>query len=191
MSMVPEEGSLTPSESQTKSPIPKQQQTEPIARPRKRTTETLSNIKTIGNIVSASSDQINKLNNQYHNQGTLSLPRRSQSQQGMEQGILKPVSQPLQPLTTFGNQRIIPFNDQLQQQQQQQQETSHSELTLTIKRIPSYQLRQHQQQQQQQHQNQSEPHLYKSHDSGISSNGFHTMTYSPNYTKNSRGESVV
>ena len=60
MSMVPEEGSLTPSEIQqpnnNKTPTPPSQ---PTPTPRKRAVETLNNIKTIGSI-SASSDQIHR-----------------------------------------------------------------------------------------------------------------------------------
>ena len=73
MSMVPEEGSLTPSEIQptNKSPtLP----AEPTPTPRKRAVETLNNIKTIGSI-SASSDQIHKTSSSIQSSGNYTLPR--------------------------------------------------------------------------------------------------------------------
>ena len=73
MSMVPEEGSLTPSEIQptNKSPTPP---AEPTPTPRKRAVETLNNIKTIGSI-SASSDQIHKTSSSIQSSGNYTLPR--------------------------------------------------------------------------------------------------------------------
>ena len=75
MSIVPEEGSLTPSDApnqpNSKSPTPPKEI--PVATPRKRTTDTLANIRTIGTI-SASSDQIHKLP-QNNNTSSYSLPR--------------------------------------------------------------------------------------------------------------------
>ena len=62
MSIVPEEGSLTPSDvpNQPNSKSPSPPKDIPVATPRKRTTDTLANIRTIGTI-SASSDQIHKI----------------------------------------------------------------------------------------------------------------------------------
>ena len=73
MSMVPEGGSLTPSEIQptNKSPTPP---AEPTPTPRKRAVETLNNIKTIGSI-SASSDQIHKTSSSIQSSGNYTLPR--------------------------------------------------------------------------------------------------------------------
>lgn len=64
MSIVPEEGSLTPSEAQEKSPTPPNPESKSgintLPAPRKRTTETLANIKPIGSIQSLSTEALNR-----------------------------------------------------------------------------------------------------------------------------------
>ena len=136
MSIVPEEGSLTPSDapnqSNSKSPSPPKDI--PVATPRKRTTDTLANIRTIGTI-SASSDQIHKLPNN-NNTSTYSLPRTYKK------------------MTTFS-----PKINNLEQ------DVSNNEVTLTLKRMPVGPPVQPQ-----------NFNVYKSHDSGISSNGFYTSS---------------
>ena len=136
MSMVPEEGSLTPSEIQptNKSPTPP---AEPTPTPRKRAVETLNNIKTIGSI-SASSDQIHKTSSSIQTSGNYTLPRRID--------IKKPPPLPAQPPP---NQQYSTFNS----------------------KIPVVEL---------------SYQVYKSHDSGISSNGFANL--SPNKREEGDGE---
>ena len=145
MSIVPEEGSLTPSDApnapNSKSPTPPKDI--PVATPRKRTTDTLANIRTIGTI-SASSDQIHKIPT--NNTSTYSLPRTYKK------------------MTTFS-----PKINNLEQ------DVSNNEVTLTLKRMPQSQVVNPANQ---------NFNVYKSHDSGISSNGF----YASGRTMQSRGE---
>ena len=135
MSMVPEEGSLTPSEIQpnnNKSPTPIPGSSgvpgeQPTPTPRKRAVETLNNIKTVGTVINNGNQHSGQITNQIHKNpnGNYTLPRRIE------------INKKPQQFSTFN--KPIPAVQSVQ------------ELGYLV---------------------------YKSHDSGISSNGFANL--SPN-----------
>ncbi len=207
--MVPEEGSLTPSingeqqqqlQYQTglngprKSPDNSEKTPGPVASPRRRTLDTLSNIKSFGSI-SASSDQINKIPAYQSNTLPANYKKSTSSQE--ISGILKPVSQ--FPMTTFGNQKaMMPYSNTVGSgsntfqypDTSYQQDNATSELTLSLKKIPAAPVlsRSGSNNNTTQYQYPRNANiystgntLYKSHDSGISSNGFQTIQGSPTY----------